>query len=90
MLKDGLSMCATTSKDKGECRKTNMVYKVECTICTREGERCHYWGETARSGYLRGAEHRGEHWAQRDTGHMTKHMKERHDGPNKQKSREIL
>ena len=42
------------------------------------GGQCQYWGETARSGYLRGAEHRGDLEAHRETGHMVKHLKERH------------
>ena len=69
--------CATTEKDKGKCRMTNLVYKVECKICAKEGSRAQYWGETARSGFERSSEHREDLSKQRG-GHMEKHIAEKH------------
>ena len=71
-------LCLTTDKERGTCRKTNLVYCISCNTCSKEGRRCQYWGETACSRYQRGAEHRGDLESKRDTGHIFKHLMERH------------
>ena len=32
-------LCLTSKKEAGRCRKTNLVYKIECTVCKGKGGR---------------------------------------------------
>ena len=73
-------MCKTDGKDKGMCRKRNIVYKVECTRCKLEGKSSTYWGETARNGQLRGGEHVKDLEKQREGSHMLRHLLDAHQG----------
>ena len=43
-------VCGTGGK--GNCRATNVTYKIECSEC-----RDYYIGESSRNGYTRGREH---------------------------------
>ena len=70
-------MCSTTTK-KGQCRKSNVVYKTTCLLCKEKGRTMEYWGESSRSGYLRGKEHRQDLNLLNPTGHMVKHMASEH------------
>ena len=70
-------MCKTAEKDKGKCRLTNIVYKIECRECSLTGSKVQYWGETSRSGYERSAEHKKDLEHMRG-GHMETHLAEKH------------
>ena len=52
--KDTCLVCLTDEKEKGRCKTKNVVYKIECKICKKEGKSGVYWGETARTAQLRG------------------------------------
>ena len=70
-------MCLTTDKDRGLCRQTNIVYEIQCRPCQAQGSQVHYWGETARSAFERGSEHRKDLEHMRG-GHMETHLIEKH------------
>ena len=71
-------LCQTNEKEKGTCKKTNVVYKIECRLCRKGGKEGIYWGETARSSQLRGGEHSKEYRNNTEKSHMRQHMKEKH------------
>ena len=71
-------MCASSEKDIGRCRKTNIVYKITCRLCREKGKKMEYWGESSRSGYLRGKEHKKALEQLSDSSHMARHMKAAH------------
>ena len=37
--KESCLLCLTSEKEKGMCKKTNMVYKIECLVCKSKGGR---------------------------------------------------
>ena len=57
---------------KGNCRTTNVTYKIECEC----GDQ--YIGETARNGYSRGKEHLNSLANQSDDSVLYRHIKEKH------------
>ena len=67
-------MCLTDEKEFGRCRKENLVYKISCKTCAREGKGCNYWGESSRSGFLRGAEHYKDFRDNKESSHMRDHI----------------
>ena len=69
--------CTTSDKDRGRCRLSNLVYKTECKLCTRDGVKAQYWGETAGDAYLRSSEH-SEDLLKLRGGHMEKHLRDKH------------
>ena len=71
-------MCLTAEKDRRQCRKTNLVYKIDCKHCKEKGKTSQYWGETARNGYLRSSEHRRDLKSLNGKGHMETHINEHH------------
>ena len=73
-------LCQTTDKEKGQCKIRNIVYKIECTRCKKEGKQSTYWGETARNAQLRGKEHVKDLETQRDGSHMMNHLNSEHQG----------
>ena len=68
--------CFPSKSKPGKCFRKNVLYEIVCEGCRGEGKTTKYFGETARTGYDRGA----EHWKSRRTGEkghfLTKHKEE--------------
>ena len=43
-----------------QCKTSNVGYSITCKLCKQRNINISYEGETARNGYIRGAEHRKE------------------------------
>ena len=67
-------MCMTQKRDKGMCRKANVVYSITCNTCKTGGDMSTYWGETARALYWKGVEHQAVYNKREDGSHMLKHI----------------
>ena len=67
--------------DRGCCKKSSVLYKIECNRepC-RNSSSAIYFGETYKSGFLRGEEHDGLYVTQRDTSMMWAHCQDKHEG----------
>ena len=50
-------LVCSTSAQKSDCKVTNIGYSLECKLCRDRKSRAIYWGESSRSGHLRGLEH---------------------------------
>ena len=52
-------VCMSNEEGKGgSCEKESVVYCIDCKRCKEEeGKIAEYWGETARTAFLRGGEH---------------------------------
>ena len=50
-------ICTNTSKLSRKCRIPNIVYKITCKECEKNGLKAHYFGETSFNGYTRGLKH---------------------------------
>ena len=50
--------CAPCTAKPGSCRKRNVTYFIECAICSNEGKRSIYWGETHRTWWDRFSQHK--------------------------------
>ena len=74
------NQCMVCSKNgKGNCRATNVVYKIECNICGH----C-YTGETSRNGYSRGIEHMTGLKNKTEDSVLYRHMRDKHDSSGSQ------
>ena len=62
------------------CTAEGIVYILECLTCRHQGRKRQYVGETSRSGYQRGKEHRREVEKEVATHPMTLHFQEEHSG----------
>ena len=71
-------MCLSSEKEVGKCRKSNVVYHITCRLCEGKGEKVQYWGESSRSGYLRGREHRQDLENKEEGSHMLRHLETKH------------
>ena len=71
-------MCLSSEKEIGKCRKSNIVYHITCMLCQSKGEKVQYWGESSRSGYLRGREHRQDLENKEEGSHMLRHLEIKH------------
>ena len=51
--------CKSKEDDTGgiSCQTENINYTIKCKECLKGGERAEYLGESARTGFKRGAEH---------------------------------
>ena len=68
----------------GRCHKNNINYEIECQLCSGR-DKALYVGETSRNLYTRAGEHqkcrtREEGEEESDEGFMSKHMRECHNG----------
>ena len=83
--KESCLLCKTSKKEKGTCKKKNLVYKISCKICQEQGREGVYWGETSRTGQERG----GEHWKSfknttgQNQSHMREHIRDKHPEADK-------
>ena len=68
----------TTGDESGKCTRQGAIYQIECLKCKAEGAEAHYWGETARTCFDRGAEHLGGIKAKSEDSTFWRHHKEVH------------
>ena len=81
--KETCLLCRTDEKEMGKCKKKNIVYKIECRLCLKQGKTGTYWGETARTAQLRGGEHYKDFETQKESSHMLEHLELEHSGEGK-------
>ena len=76
--------CSNISKEgkksKGKCRKEGLVYRIQCLDCQKQGVLVEYWGETSRSAFQRGNEHRKAMRDKNPDSPMSQHMEVCHGG----------
>ena len=65
------------SDGRGNCRATNITYKIECSKCGYV-----YIGESGRNGYSRGREHLADLAKKSENSVLYRHIKEEHSGVN--------
>ena len=53
-------VCAQGGDGAGKCSKRNILYKTTCLACKEKGKDTNYYGESARTAYERGKEHRSD------------------------------
>ena len=72
---DDKEVCMVCKKEgsKGQCRRTNVVYKIECDLCDNV-----YYGETSRNGYIRGTEHTRAHGRNDRDSVLLRHFTQKH------------
>ena len=67
-----------TSEGKDDCKLTNIGYSIFCRLCKDRKKSISYHGESARSCYLRGAEHVKELERRSKTSVLYKHVRSDH------------
>ena len=79
-------MCSSKMIDKSAkskpagCFRENLVYKISCDECSLKDVKAHYYGETSRTGFLRGKEHCYGHEHKLEENALTKHDEIHHGG----------
>ena len=63
----------------GSCRKSNVVYEIECQLCPAD-QQAVYVGETARNLYTRGREHQRNYTKKEPESFMYRHEQDHHFG----------
>ena len=69
------------SEGSGSCRSCNVGYEI---VCTRDGCKDLYIGETSRNGVCRGKEHLKGLEMMKDDSVLVEHLKQCHDGDTSQ------
>ena len=78
----GRQDCLVCRQEKGgNCRQRNVTYSTECKKCQEKGgKKSKYYGESARTTYERGLEHKRDYQNAKEDSHMAKHWLEDHPG----------
>ena len=76
----GRKWCFSCQTDPGKCTRQGIVYHIDCLICSQEGLRTQYVGESARTAFDRGAEHLGALKRMDQKHPMVEHHLEEHRG----------
>ena len=71
-MEDGFG-CSTLSDGRGNCRASDITYKIECSECQYV-----YIGESARNGYSRGREHLTSLAKKSEDSVLHRHIREEH------------
>ena len=50
-------ICTNSTKLTRKCRTPNIVYKISCQECAKNGIKSNYYGESNFNGYTRGLQH---------------------------------
>ena len=76
-------ICVNTTKPTRKCRIPNIVYKISCKECERQGVKSNYYGESNFNGYTRGVQHnekyRSKNKNTQEKSALRRHAKEVHD-----------
>ena len=79
-------LICSTEEGGGDCRRRNVTYKTQCLLCKEKGEKEKvYIGETSRTAYERGSEHKADYENEKEDSHMRKHWEEEHYEEDKPK-----
>ena len=73
-------ICSGGEENPGDCQRRNIVYRTSCIECRRNGKKRYYFGESGRSGFERGKEHRTDFLSMNTDSHMLKHAVVEHGG----------
>ena len=79
-------VCCSKSRPKGaedaptDCRKESVCYRICCDRCKSVKVEAHYYGESARTSYLRGREHLRGQVCQLEENPLWKHDQVHHSG----------
>ena len=81
--------CKPCEKANGDfklskCRLNNVCYEARCETCSQKGKNKIYTGETARNLHIRSKEHYNDCENQKKNSWMLKHIKNDHEGEEKQ------
>ena len=75
----GRDNCFVCRSKPGRCQREGAVYTLECGECEARGIKASYFGETARSSFLRGLSHQALLKDKDDSSPLWKHSVEHHD-----------
>ena len=78
LLREGCLKCE--SGGKGNCRAVGVTYVITCVTCEAAGKAAKYVGQSARSGFSRGREHRDGMRRRADDSRIHAHALECHGG----------
>ena len=80
-------------QDKGKpsaCGKESLVYMISCNNCAEVDVTAHYYGESSRTGYIRGKEHHQGHMSKAETNPLAKHDAAHHGGTQSEYSMRVV
>ena len=86
-------VCISKNKKSGTtttCRLESVCYVMSCDVCQENKVSACYWGESARTGYLRGREHLDAHEKRSEESALYKHDQIHHNGEKSTFSMKIL
>ena len=76
-------ICTNTTKMTRKCRIPNIVYKISCQECAKNGIKSNYYGESNFNGYTRGRQHvenyRSTNKNTQEKSAMRQHAKHQHN-----------
>ena len=75
----GRDNCFVCRSKPGRCQREGAVYTLECGECEARGIKASYFGETARSSFLRGLSHQALLKDKDDSSPLWKHSVEHHN-----------
>ena len=83
--------CKMCESMPGKCTKKNAIYRYDCKICEEEdGRPTSYIGQTARTGFERGEEHRKAMENEDPESPFVEHQQEKHPGEPIQVTMKLL
>ena len=91
-------LCCSQMVDKADvnkpatCGRENVVYRISCDTCAQQEPpvKAHYFGETARTGFLRGQEHLSGQQKELEENPLSKHDKIHHGGAHNKYSMKVI
>ena len=87
-------ICTNTTKKSRKCRIPNIVYKISCKECAKQGIKANYFGESSFNGYTRGTQHvqnyRSQNKNTQEKSAMRIHAKEQHGDRKVEYKMEII
>ena len=77
-----------------KCRTPNIVYKISCKECDKNGIKSNYYGESNFNGYTRGLQHAKNYRSQnkntQEKSALRRHAKEQHEDKNVPYKMEVI
>ena len=87
-------ICTNATRKSRKCRTPNIVYKISCKECAKNGIKANYYGESSFNGYTRGAQHlekyRSKNKNTQEKSALRKHAQEQHNDKKVEYKMEIL
>ena len=72
-------MICKDNESSPNCKISNVGYSIECTLCSERNIHVSYEGETARTGYIRAAEHQKEYSRKSKKSVLYRHVVNEHE-----------